>query len=239
MRPLLASHRTLRTEKIMKIPIVKDGWVYILGTPLVLIFCAWLASFASWQTFSHILMALALVSCVFMFSFFRDPERSPSLDPDYVVSGADGTVRAVDVIDDPKYLGEKAVRISVYLSPFNVHINRAPMKGTVTDLKYTPGKHLLTKSNASSEHNEHSSILIENNGMKCVVHQIVGPLVRRVVYWLSLGQDLARAERIGLMKFGSRLDMYLPFDQVEILIKEGDRLQAGLSPVAKIKGSVS
>ena len=108
------------------------------------------------------------------------------------------------------------------------------MGGTVSALSYTPGKHLLTISNASSEHNEHSSILIDGPRTRCLVRQIVGPIVRRVVYWLQMNQPIQRGERIGMMKFGSRLDMYFPKTDVQVLVKKGDKVVAGVTPIAKI-----
>jgi len=127
------------------------------------------------------------------------------------------------------------VRISIFLSPFDVHVNRTPLAGTVTALAYTPGKHQLTYLNAASEWNEHSAILIEGRGTRCLVKQIVGPIVRRVVYWLELQQRLAPGERIGMMKFGSRLDMYFPAAEVDALVQPGDRVRAGVTAVARLR----
>ncbi|MCX6996174.1 MAG: phosphatidylserine decarboxylase [Kiritimatiellaeota bacterium] len=157
-----------------------------------------------------------------------------SRDASLLVAGADGLVRAVEDVREEQYLKADTVRISIFLNPFNVHVNRAPMGGTVTALAYTPGKHLLTYSNAASEWNEHSAILIEGNGTRCLVKQIVGPIVRRVVYWLELQQQLVRGERIGMMKFGSRLDMYFPKADVQVLVKKGDRVRAGETVVAQL-----
>ena len=109
------------------------------------------------------------------------------------------------------------------------------MAGQVTALQYTPGRHLLTIDNAASEVNEHSSILIKGKETQCLVRQIVGPIVRRVVYWLSLDQEIGAGERIGMMKFGSRLDIYFPASDVDVRVKKGERVQAGLSVIACLK----
>jgi phosphatidylserine decarboxylase len=127
------------------------------------------------------------------------------------------------------------VRISTFLTPFDVHVNRSPMPGVVKALAYSPGAHLLTIRNAASEFNEHSSIHIQGQATQCLVKQIVGPIVRRVVYWLEEGQQLAAADRIGIMKFGSRLDVYLPEADVEVLVKRGDRVFAGKTIIARIR----
>ena len=132
-------------------------------------------------------------------------------------------------------LGVEGVKIGIFMSVFDVHVNRIPMGGTVTKLAYTPGAHLGTYLNSASEHNEHSSILVEGNGTRCLVKQIVGPFVRRVVYWLVEDQKLVRGERIGRMKFGSRLDMYFVKADVDVLVKKGDRVRAGETPVAQIR----
>lgn len=182
-----------------------------------------------------LLAAVGVLYIAFMLYFFRDPDRTPPADESAVVAGADGWVRSVEEIEETRYLNRPTVRISIYLTPWDVHVNRAPVGGTVTKLDYTPGRHLLTRNPASSEVNEHSSILIEGGPTPCLVRQIVGPLVRRVVAWLDEGQGLARGERIGMMKFGSRLDVYFPREQVEVLCKRGDRVFAGETVVARIR----
>ncbi len=216
--------------------IVKDGYPLIAGIPGVCAVAAMIvtsrAPAAPWAAWA--LWGLGLAGCLFMIYFVRDPERTPAGGPDDFVSGAEGVVRSVEFIEETRFLKCPAVRISVFLNPFNVHVNRAPMGGTVTALAYTPGKHLLTYSNAASEWNEHSAILIEGNGTRCLVKQIVGPIVRRVVYWLKLQQPLVRGERIGMMKFGSRLDMYFPKADVAVLVKKGDRVRAGETVVAQL-----
>lgn len=190
-----------------------------------------------WHGLATGLYGLAVVSGSFMVYFFRDPERVPPADPQIIVAGADGLVRAVGTMREDRFLHADSVRISVFLSPLNVHVNRAPLAGRITALAYTPGQHLLTLRNAASERNEHSSILIEGEGTRCLVKQIVGPIVRRVVYWLELHQTVGRGERIGMMKFGSRLDMYFPRSDVEILVRKGDIVKAGLTPVARLNKS--
>ena len=217
----------------MKNTLTLDRWTHVLLPSTILAGLAWFACARDYTLFSVICTALAFINAVFMVFFFRDPVRSSMEGPECALAGADGTIRSVERIEDTSYVGEPAIRISIYLSPMDVHINRSPIPGKVTELGYTPGKHLLTRSNAASEYNEHSSILIEGEQLKCRVHQIVGPLVRRVVYWLEEGQGLCRGERIGLMKFGSRLDMYFPASQIEVLVKEGEQVQAGVSPVAR------
>lgn len=219
----------------MGMRIAREGWSFILIPGFILGVSALFLHGRGWETLSFLLTALMLVNTGFMLYFFRDPERSVPVDPACIVAGADGTVRAVERLDEGSFLATETVRISTFLSPFNVHINRSPIGGIVKKLDYTPGKKLLTIQNAASEYNEHSSILIAGERTSCLVKQIVGPVVRRVIYWLDINQKLQSGERIGLMKFGSRLDVYVPASDVDILVKKGDRVRAGETVIAMMK----
>lgn len=189
-----------------------------------------------WTTPASWFYAAGAVVAGFMLFFYRDPSRETPSDPSALVSGADGIIRQIKVLPADNPLGTEAVRISIFLSPLDVHVNRTPVGGTVKNLGYTPGKHILTLMNAASEYNEHSTILIEGGACRCVVRQIVGPLVRRVVYWLRLEQQIEKGDRIGMMKFGSRLDMYFPKSDVRVLVKKGDRVRGGETVVATLVG---
>lgn len=220
---------------VMKI--VKDGYGLIFGVPVVCAVAALVvtrfAPAAMWVAYT--LWGMGLVDFLFMLYFFRDPERTPACGADEFVSGADGVVRSVEMIDETRFLKCPTVRISVFLSPFNVHVNRVPLDGVVKEAGYTPGRHLLTLDARSSEVNEHSSILIQGERTRCLARQIVGPVVRRVVYWLEPGQTVAKGERLGMMKFGSRMDLYFPAAEVEATVKRGDNVLAGLTVVARLK----
>jgi phosphatidylserine decarboxylase len=216
----------------VRIPIVKDGWSLIVGLLVVPVLLAAACFAAGWYSTASGLLIAGVVLSAFMVYFFRNPERVAPADPNALVAGADGLVRAVEGVREDKHLRADTVRISIFLSPFDVHVNRSPMAGQVKFLDYTPGKHILTFQNAASEYNEHSNILIEGTASRCLVKQIVGPIVRRVVYWLTLGQSVDRGGIIGMMKFGSRLDMYFLNSDVRIVVKKGDRVRAGETVVA-------
>ena len=141
----------------------------------------------------------------------------------------------MEFIEETRFLKCPAVRISVFLDPFNVHVNRVPMAGVVKEAGYAPGRHLFTMDARSSEYNEHSSILIEGARTRCLARQIVGPVVRRVVFWLEPGQRVAQGERLGMMKFGSRMDVYFPAAEVAATVKRGDRVRAGETVIARLK----
>jgi phosphatidylserine decarboxylase len=179
--------------------------------------------------------AAALVMGLYMVYFFRDPERTPPGDASLVVAGAEGKLTGIREMREDECLKTDTIRLSIYLNPFNVHVNRAPLAGKVTYLGYKPGKRFLTIREKSSELNEHTKIVIEGERTRCLVKQICGPICRRVVYWLEDGQVLARGERIGMMKFGSRLDMFFPKEDIEVVAKEGDPVRAGETVVARLR----
>ena len=196
----------------------------------------------------------ALFMIGYFLFFFRDPTRIPPGDPLAILAGADGQVASVTELQqhefrrlaafsglegkdlDPFVEGD-TVRISIFLSLFDVHVNRSPIEGEARFLGYFPGAHFFTFHEKSSEHNQHNSILIQSERTVCLVNQIVGPVARRVVYWHDhQGVTRIRAgDRIGMMKFGSRLDMYLPKAGVTVLVRRGDRVRAGESVVARME----
>jgi len=179
----------------------------------------------------------ALICAGYFLFFFRDPDRAAPLDPTAIVAGADGRVMSVVCLQEDKFLKTDCVRISIFLSLFDVHVNRAPIAGVSTFLGYFPGKRLFTFQEKSSELNQHNKILIEGTRTRCLVNQIVGPVCRRVVYWPDHDKtvSVAMGERIGMMKFGSRLDMYLPAGDVDVICKPGDTVRAGETIVARLK----
>ncbi|MFH0880874.1 MAG: phosphatidylserine decarboxylase [Lentisphaerota bacterium] len=216
----------------MKLNLVKDGLSPILGGLILFCMAGWFCRFMGWDKPAYAVCAVGTIYVLFMLYFFRDPDRVSTARSNEFVAGADGLIRAVEIVNEKQWLKTETVRISVFLNPFDVHVNRSPMGGKVTGLQYTPGLHVLTMNNRASDVNEHSSILIEGEKTRCLVKQIVGPIVRRVVYWLQLNQSIASGERIGMMKFGSRLDMYFPKDDVKVVVKKGDRVKAGITVVA-------
>lgn len=171
----------------------------------------------------------------YLLVFFRDPVRTPSPDPADIMAGAEGKIMSVVEVDEPEFLKTKAVRVSIFLSLVDVHVNRAPIAGKVEHAQYYPGERFFTFEEKSSELNQHSSIVIRGEKTTCVVKQIVGPVARRVVYWVEPGQELKKGDRIGMMKFGSRLDMYFPRTDVDVIVKKGDKVRAGETVVARLR----
>jgi phosphatidylserine decarboxylase len=177
---------------------------------------------------------LALVGG-FLTYFFRDPERQIPVDPDLVVSPADGKVMVAGPADPRWAPPGDWKQITIFLSPMDVHINRTPISGRVTRIEYRAGK-FLPAYNAGANDNELNEIWIDHNGRTVVVRQVVGILARRIVCRVNEGDVLERGERIGLMKFGSRMDVFLPTD-AELLVSVGQRVVAGETVIATLRGS--
>jgi phosphatidylserine decarboxylase len=219
----------------MKLRFAKEGWPFVLGSMgLFALLGAGTAAVGAVSAAWGCLLAGLLVTLGMLF-FFRDPERAILAGPHEVLSGADGVVRSVEQLQETGYLGVPAVRISVFLSVFDVHVNRMPIAGRVESVAYAPGKHLFAFLDDASEYNEHSSVLVAGERIRCLVRQIVGPVARRVVCRKKPGDQLAAGERFGIMKFGSRLDVYLPAAEVTVLVKKGDRVVAGQTVIATLK----
>ncbi len=185
------------------------------------------------------MVGFGLVMSGYFLYFFRDPERTMPAGDQNLVAPADGVVARIVRMREDQYLKADTVRISIFLSLFDVHVNRSPLAGQGTFLGYFPGKRLFTFHEKSSDVNQHNSILIEGSGTRCLLNQIVGPVCRRVVYWPDHNRPVALAggERIGMMKFGSRLDLYFPDGDVTITAREGDRVSAGASVIGQVKGT--
>lgn len=168
--------------------------------------------------------------------FFRDPPRRIPIEVGLVVSPADGKVVAIDDIDDDDFVGGPAVRIGIFLSIFNVHINRAPVAGRVIGVRYKPGKYLNALRPESARENEQLSVRMQETAAphrRYVVRQITGAIARRIVCWLKPGDELARGEQFGMIKLGSRTELILPRDGVTIRTKLGDRVKAGRTVLAE------
>jgi phosphatidylserine decarboxylase len=182
-------------------------------------------------------VAFILGGNAFFLFFFRDPDRTPPLNPVLVLSGADGRVMSVTRVSENIYLNAECVRISVFLSIIDVHVNRSPLTGHSSFIGYFPGKRHFAFREKSSERNRHNKILIEGPHTRCLIAQNVGPVARRVVYWLNpdLSVPVQAGDRIGMMKFGSRLDIYLPAADVDVFAKPGDRVRAGETVIARVR----
>jgi phosphatidylserine decarboxylase len=187
--------------------------------------------------FSEFLGTIALALAIFTFYFFRDPERVAPDGRGLVLAPADGIALPVHETTYPQETGEKGKcrKISIFMSVFDVHVNRSPVSGIVLKTEYVEGKFVDVRQDKDSEFNERSITLIDSDGSKVAVAQIAGYVARRVINRLAKGDRAEAGERFGLIKFGSRLDVYLPAAEYEIAIKPGQRMVAGETVIARRK----
>jgi phosphatidylserine decarboxylase len=174
---------------------------------------------------------------LFILSFFRDPERVIPTDPDAIVSPADGTVREVGEVEAPDFPGGRAYLVSIFLSVFNVHVNRLPRSGRVTAVQYYPGCFLDARRPECGVRNEQLWIdLEEASGTPLRIKQIAGAIARRIVCWLRPGDEVRRGDRLGMIKFGSRTDLLLPVNAVgEVLVRVGDKVRGGSTILLRLE----
>jgi len=179
---------------------------------------------------SIIPLVLAIAFCLF---FFRDPERVAPADERLVVSPADGRVLEVCEEREDRFLHAPATRISIFMSPLDVHVNRAPVSGTIEVVRHTPGKFRAAFADKASLDNERNALMLSSGGKRFLVVQIAGALARRIVCHVGEGDRLRRGERFGLIMFGSRVDLFLP-PEIRPAVRKGDRVRAGTSIVGEV-----
>lgn len=201
---------------------VKEGYWY--GLPLVLI------SGGLVGLGLHAPGLLFLVAAVFVLNFFRDPERAVPSDPCLVVSPADG--RVVEIVEEIQQ-NRSVRRVSIFMSPLDVHVNRAPISGVIQNVTYKKGSFRVASQARASVENEQNVFTVRGDEDEVIVKQIAGLLARRIVFWKRLGDAIQRGERVGMIKFGSRVDVAFS-PQVEIRVKVGDRVLAGASVLGTI-----
>src|ERR1700677_2198613 len=202
---------------------VRDGYYYALGLIVAATLVGWFAG-PAWAM-------VPLLLALFFLWFFRDPERSIPDAADAVVSPADGKITDVSWVTVG---GEKQLRISIFLSVFDVHVNRSPIAGFVREVRYQRGKFLNAMNEASAEENEQNIVRVEGDGQVVVFKQIAGLLARRIIFHPKVGDRLERGQRVGLIKFGSRTDVLLN-SAAKVRAKVGDRVRGGASVLAYLQ----
>jgi phosphatidylserine decarboxylase len=204
---------------------VREG--YSIGVPPFLLGLLLIASGKNWIFAAGLLLVFL---GLFVFSFFRNPERTIPSDAGLIVSPADGRVV---VVKDEENNGRAGKRVSIFLAIWNVHVNRAPAAGKITRLNYMPGKFLAAWDENASLQNEQNVFTQSTEHGEIVYKQIAGWVARRVVAWKKAGDIVARGERIGLVRFGSRVDVWLP-GEAEIAVKVGDNVKGGSTVLARM-----
>jgi phosphatidylserine decarboxylase len=174
-----------------------------------------------------------VVLAVWVIAFFRDPERSGQRGDGLILAPADGKVVSLVETEEPAFLAGRSCRVSIFMNVFDVHVNRYPAEGTVAFRHYHPGKFGHAGSEKSSLDNEQSSVGITTSRGKMLVRQIAGLIARRIVTDHTVGTPVKQGERLGMIRFGSRVDLFLPCDRVRFLVKPGDSTKAGLTVVAE------
>lgn len=211
---------------------VRDAYAFVIPLGLLGLIALLLAWFVA-TPFYYIAIILLLLA-LFVAFFFRDPERNSPTDERLVVSPADGLVVVVKPIELKD--GRTGTLVSIFLSIFDVHINRTPIGGTVTDTEYRPGKFLVASLQRASVENEQNTITVRNQFMEVQFKQIAGLIARRIVCWKKTGDNIGIGERVGLIKFGSRVDIMLP-PEVNVAVKKGNRVKGGESIIGRLEGA--
>lgn len=202
---------------------VRDGYYYGLALILVAVLVGWLTQ-PAW-TILPVLLAL------FFLWFFRDPERAIPQEPGALVSPADGKVTDVSIVNTEN---GKQTRVSIFLSVFDVHVNRSPMAGVIRHVHYQRGKFLDARSPDCPDQNEQNVVTVEGDGQRIKFKQIAGLLARRIVFTPKIGDPVERGQRVGLIKFGSRTDVLFP-TSARVNVKVGDRVKGGSSVLAYLE----
>lgn len=205
-------------------PVSRDGWQYIgvLALLTILVYWRW-----AW------LAILPGILLIFVLYFFRNPERKIADDPMTLVSPADGVVMDVERVFEERFFKGESIRISIFLSLFNVHVNRSPIGGKIVYRAYREGKMLPAFKSHASELNEKNFIGIENEHLRILVTQVTGFIARRIICWVKDGDELTKGERFGLIKFGSCTEIFLPPD-VEVIVSAGDKVRGGETIVGRV-----
>src|ERR1700730_15574384 len=198
---------------------------WIFAILIVLLIVSWFVS--GWLSLSFLVLIL------YTLAFFRDPERTVPSDPNAVAASADGTVADIIEIEEPEILKTKMQRVGIFLSIFDVHTNRAPIDGRIVYRQHRQGLCLDARSKDCSEKNESMTWAFQNSRVTIVVRQLTGAIARRIVAWAQVGDELKKGDRFGMIRFGSRTEVYLPLN-AELLVKVGDHVSGGSTIIARL-----
>src|SRR5258705_13645427 len=198
-------------------------WILTFLALLAIVF----GLFSVWAFWFFVLLCLCTVA------FFRDPERTPASDSNVIVAAADGTVMDIVEVDENEVLKNKTRRVGIFLSVFDVHTNRAPIDGRIIYRQHRAGLCLDARRRDCSEKNESMTWAFENPRVTIVVRQLTGAIARRIVAWAKIGDELKKGERFGMIRFGSRTELYLPVN-AELLVKTGDHVLGGSTIIARL-----
>jgi len=213
----------------------KEGHKIIVITFIIVVGCSLLVnSFIDINWLRTIIMVTLLVFLILILQFFRNPKRHTDLNDKQVISPVDGKVVVIEEVFEKEYFKEKRLQVSVFMSPLNVHVTRYPIGGKVLYSKYHPGKYLVAWHPKASEENERTTVVVENKTYGKVLHrQIAGALAKRIVNYAKVNDKPTQGDESGFIKFGSRVDLYLPLD-TKIKVKLNQKVSGGESVIAEI-----
>jgi len=209
---------------VKQYPVSRDAWFYLGILAFLMVLAYWI-----WP----LLVILPGILFLFILYFFRNPERVIPTDELVLVSPADGVIMDVERVFEDQFLNRESIRVRIFLSIFNVHVNRCPMAGEVVFRAYRPGQMIPAFKSHASEVNEKNYVGIQNEHLQILVTQVTGFIARRIVCWVKKGDKVAIGERYGLIKFGSCSEIFLPTN-VEILVSPGDKVRGGLSIIGRV-----
>jgi phosphatidylserine decarboxylase len=214
-------------DRAVGIPIVKEGLPFVGGLASITL----LLGLSGWTIPAGVAGGFTL----FTAWFFRNPRRIIPRDPNVVVSSGDGKVVAIEEEFEPRYLKQQSIRVTVFLNVFDVHVNRMPCAGTVEGISYQPGQFLVASRPEATVRNEQNAVMLKTDlGAKVLCVQVAGLIARRIVCWVSEGARVQRGERFGLIRFGSRMDTFLPVGS-KIRVALGDRVKGGETIVGELR----
>lgn len=217
----------------MRIPIAPQGYPFIFGILTITGLLWWFTSCGEDGT--YIYTSIGGLLSAFVINFFRDPCRNTPEGEDVITSPADGKVIKVEKFIDERFLNCEVMRVCIFMNVFDVHVNRAPLAGKVTKMIYNEGKFFPADRDKASLENEQNAVFIETeSGLTVVANQIAGLVARRIVPYVKKGDSLRKGERFGMIRFGSRVDLYLP-PNTEIDVKVGDKVKAGINIIGRLK----
>lgn len=210
----------------MRIPIARDGYRFAWMPLAVAVVCAFLQLWVP--------AAVALGATAFILFFFRDFERATPRIEGAIFAAGDGVVDDIEEVEAPDFPGGRALKVGVFLSLFNCHITRSPVGGRVERMRHQPGQFLNAMRRDAGTSNQHNHIVISANGMRVVARQISGAVARRVICTAHIGESLRAGQRLGLIRFGSRVEVYMPVG-AELRVRKGSRVRAGQSVLAILR----
>jgi phosphatidylserine decarboxylase len=215
----------------------KEGYklLVFLFISLVVINLVVFYVFPDSKNLQNISVIICVICYLLILQFFRSPRRSTEINDNHVIAPADGKVVVIEEIEETEYFNDKRRQISIFMSPVNVHINRNPISGIVTYFKYHSGKYKVAWHPKSSTENERTTIVVEgHNNQTILIRQIAGALAKRIVWYLQAGEEVKQGEELGFIKFGSRVDIFLPLD-VKVNVKIGDKTVGGETVIAEFQ----